>query len=241
MRHFRSLGLRVETKPDMSPVSNADRETEAALRSGIAAARPGDAVVGEEMGAAGGGPRRWILDPIDGTRNYVRGLPVFATLVALEVDGELAVGVVSAPALGARWWARRGSGAFSRDGRLEVSAVASLADATVGHAHLDTWRDRGRTDSLLALVDASYQARGVGDFWQHMLVAQGGLDAAVEPQVALWDLAALQVIVEEAGGRFTDLAGARGAAGGDVLSSNGRVHDEVLGVVGRDSSRRRPG
>ena len=232
MRHFRDVDLVVETKADRTPVSNADREVEAMIRERLAVHRPGDAVVGEEQGSSGTSARRWIIDPVDGTRNYVRGIPVFATLLALEVDGEMTVGVASAPALQARWWASRGEGAFNNDRRLAVSRVSALADATVCHAHLDAWRETGRWQHLEIVVSRAYQPRGFGDFWQHMLVAEGVADAALEPVVSLWDVAAVQVIVEEAGGRFTDLNGARTPDGGTAISSNGLVHGELLASLG---------
>ena len=233
LRHFRSVGLRVETKADDSPVSNADREVEAAMREAIGAARPGDAVVGEEYGTSGAGRRRWIIDPIDGTKNYIRGIPVFATLLALEEDGEITVGVVSAPAMGARWWAARGEGAHGDNGRLQVSAVSRLQDATLCHASIESWRQRDRLDGFLELSRRCYRDRGYGDFWQHMLVAQGSADIAIEPSVSLWDMAAVKVIVEEAGGRFSDLSGRPDPGGGDAISSNGLLHEQALVHIGR--------
>jgi histidinol-phosphatase len=234
MRHFRAVDLHVETKPDHTPVSSADREVEDAIRTQLASMRPGDAIVGEEFGAAGAGSRRWIIDPIDATKNYVRGIPVFATLIALEDAGNITVGVVSAPALQARWWASRGEGAFGGDRRLRVSAVGRLADANLCHAGLDDWRDAGRpVDPLLELARQCGRSRGFGDFWQHMLVAQGSAELALEPAVSLWDVAAVKVIVEEAGGSFSDLTGAPGPDGGDAISSNGLLHDDALRFIGR--------
>lgn len=234
MLHFRSVDLRVETKPDDSPVTNADREVEEMIRAQLASHRPDDAIVGEEFGAAGTGSRRWIIDPVDATRNYVRGIPVFATLVALEEDGDISVGVVSAPALRARWWASRGDGAFAGDRRLRVSAVRRLEDANLCHAGLDDWRDAGRpVDPLLELARQCGRSRGFGDFWQHMLVAQGSAELALEPAVSLWDVAAVKVIVEEAGGTFSDLSGVPRPDGGDAISSNGLLHDEALRFIGR--------
>jgi histidinol-phosphatase len=232
MRRFRAGDLRVETKPDMTPVSEADRAVERALRDRIAAARPGHGVVGEELGDdAGAAAARWILDPIDGTKNYVRGIPVFATLVALERDGGLALGVASAPALRRRWWAARGHGAFA-DGRpIRVSRVSDLADAHVCHASLGSWRKHGLQDRFLELAWRCGRTRGFGDFWSHVLVAEGAADVALEPEVDLWDLAALQVIVEEAGGRFTDLRGAARPDGGSAVSSNGLLHPSVLAAL----------
>ncbi|MGI8608299.1 MAG: histidinol-phosphatase [Candidatus Dormibacteria bacterium] len=236
MRHFRSVDLRVESKPDRTPVSIADREAEQAMREILTAQRPGDAVVGEEYGAAGDATRRWILDPIDATKNYIRGIPVFATLIALEEEGEITVGVVSAPALGARWWASRGEGAFSGDRRLSVSRIGNLDQAQLCHAGFEEWRDGGHEESLIGLSRRCARTRGFGDFWQHMLVAQGSAEIAIDPVVSLWDMAAIKVIVEEAGGRFSDLAGVSTAEGGSGVSSNGLLHDEALNYIGRSAA-----
>ena len=171
---------------------------------------------------------RWILDPIDGTKNYLRGIPVWATLIALEREGRVEVGVVSAPALHRRWWAARGDGAFV-DGRpIHVSKIAELSDAVLSHASFTSWEEHGLGEQFLTLVRGCWRTRGFGDFWSHMLVAEGVVDLAVEPEVALWDLAALQVIVEEAGGRLTDLGGTPTPAGGSAVTTNGRLHDQVL-------------
>jgi histidinol-phosphatase len=236
MKHFRSAGLVVRTKPDMTPVSEADRSIERALRKKIAAERPGDSVVGEEFGDEGAAPRRWILDPIDGTKSYVRGLPVFGTLIALERDGDLVLGLASAPALGGRrWWATRGGGAFA-DGRpIRVSGISRLEDAHVLYAGMRTWRQAGIRDRLLALIDRAWRSRGLGDFWMHMLVAEGAAEIALEMEVNLWDLASVKVLIEEAGGRFTDLAGRPTPAGGSSLSTNGLLHDEVLSIMSGQS------
>jgi histidinol-phosphatase len=210
---FGAADLRVDTKADLTPVTDADRATERWLRERIARDRPGESVVGEEEGSAGAaGPVRWIVDPIDGTRNFSRGIPVWATLIALEREGSVACGVVSAPALGRRWWAARGRGAFANGEPLHVSAVEALAQASVSCTY-------GR--DLAALEPKVWHARGLGDFWQHMLVAEGALDAAVDARLALWDHAALEPIVVEAGGRV-------GYVDGQWLSSNGRLHDEVV-------------
>ena len=235
---FGALDLRVRTKPDATPVSDADTAAEQAIRAVLERRRPGDGVLGEEFGASGAGTgRRWVLDPIDGTKNYVRGVPVWATLIALMDADEVYVGVVSAPALGRRWWATRGQGAWSsfaggEPRHLHVSQVAELADTSFGYSSLRGWAaSPGGRDGLLALERQVRRTRGYGDFWQHMLVAEGAVDAAAEPEVSLWDLAALAVIVEEAGGRFTDLHGRRGPGGGSVLASNGVLHDTVLAVL----------
>ena len=232
MARFRAADLAVSTKPDMTPVTEADQAVERALRERIAADRPGEAVVGEEFGADGGGPARWIIDPIDGTKNYVRGVPVWGTLLALEREGQLAVAVASAPALGRRWWAARGEGAFADGQPVRASKVASLADAQLCYSSVPRWEQHGRGEQFLRLARRCWRTRGFGDFWMHMLVAEGAADVAVEPEVSLWDLAAVQLIVEEAGGRFTDLTGAARPDGGSAVSSNGLLHDEVLELLG---------
>ncbi len=237
MSRFGALDLRVEAKPDATPVTDADQAVERAIRDALGRRRPGDSVVGEEYGESGTGARRWILDPIDGTKNFVRGVPVWATLIALMETDEVYVGVVSAPALGRRWWASRGQGAwlsvFGGEPRhLHVSGVAELADASVSYSSLHGWETApGGREGLLALDRQVWRTRGYGDFWQHAMVAEGALDAAAEPEVTLWDLAPLAVLVEEAGGAFTDLRGRRGPAGGSALASNGTLHDTVLATL----------
>jgi len=233
MPSSRRSGLVVETKKDRTLVSEVDRLVEAALRDALGEQRPGDAVVGEEGGESGSGRRRWIIDPIDGTANFVSGVPVWATLIALELDGEVNLGVASSPVLSRRWWAERGGGAFvSRAGgpaeRMRVSSVASLAEASVSSGSV---RDFKRPEAFLEVARRAGRDRGFGDFWQHMLVAEGALEAAVEPVCSLWDVAALQVIVEESGGKFTDFSGERRLGTGNALSSNGLVHDELVGVL----------
>jgi histidinol-phosphatase len=228
---FRAADLVVETKPDMTPVSEADKAIERALRQRLEGDRPGHAVVGEEEGVQGDGDWRWIIDPIDGTKNFVRGIPIWGTLIALEHEGRTVVGVASAPALHRRWWAARGEGAFA-DGRpIHVSKVERLADAQLSLASVESWDRRGRGPQISRLIRRVWRSRGFGDFWQHVLVAEGAVDIAVEPEVSLWDLAALQVIVEEAGGQFTDLDGASRADGGNVATTNGLLHDEVLALL----------
>lgn len=219
---FRS-GLTVETKADLTPVTEADRQIEADLRKMLAAERPGDAILGEEEGASAGGARRWVIDPIDGTRNYSRGVPVWATLVALEEQGVVQIGVVSAPALGHRWWAERGSGAYADGERIHVSAVSRIEDAVLSFAV---------EDELPPIARRAWHARGFGDFWAHMLVAEGSVDGAVDAVgVSEWDLAAIQVVVEEAGGRFSDAAGASRIDSGTAICSNGLLHDELLAAL----------
>ncbi|MGH2913616.1 MAG: inositol monophosphatase family protein, partial [Solirubrobacteraceae bacterium] len=185
----------------------------------------------------GGGARRWIVDPIDGTKSYVRGVPVWATLIGLEVDAEIALGVVSAPALGRRWWAARGAGAFARDApgaeprALRVSAVRELADAQLCFGGFEEWRETGRLDALIDLASRCWRTRGYGDFWQYMLVAEGAVEIAADPTVSLWDLAAPLAIVAEAGGRFTDLGGVVTAGGGTALASNGLLHEAARSAL----------
>ncbi|MDP3712419.1 MAG: histidinol-phosphatase [Mycobacteriales bacterium] len=236
LARFRALDLRVDTKPDLTPVSDADTAVETAIRVLLGAQRPDDAVLGEEEGLVGSGPRQWVVDPIDGTKNFVRGVPVWATLIALQVDGAVRVGVVSAPALGRRWWAARGEGAWAgpdrnAGSRLAVSGVARLEDASLSYSSLTGWDAQGRLPGLLDLSARCWRTRAYGDFWSHCLVAEGAVDASCEPEVNLWDLAALQPIVEEAGGRFTDLAGDARPDGGSVVCSNALLHDEVLDAL----------
>jgi histidinol-phosphatase len=234
LARYRAGDLQVDTKPDHTPVTESDRAVELALRERLAAARPGDAVIGEEYGSAPGqqdGAREWIIDPIDGTKSYVRGMPTWSTLIALSVDGSVEVGVVSLPALGRRWWASRGAGAFA-DGRpIRVSRVTALSDAQLAWSGIEDWDAVGRPDAILALARACWRSRGIGDAWQYMLVAEGAAEIAVDPEVSLWDLAAVSIVVEEAGGRFTDLSGRSGPNGGSGLASNGLVHDEALRVL----------
>ncbi len=238
---FQALDLRVETKPDLTPVSDADRAVEEGVRRTLARARPRDTVLGEEMGEHGGlhgrGARRWIVDPIDGTKNFVRGVPVWATLIALTVEDEVVVGVVSAPALHRRWWAVKGGGAWTgrslqKAAPCRVSDVSRLEDASLSYSSLDGWQERGRLEDFLALARQCWRTRAYGDFWSYMLVAEGAVDLAAEPELALHDMAALDVIVREAGGRFTSLAGHDGPYGGNALATNGMLHDVALGFLG---------
>ncbi|MGZ4756585.1 MAG: histidinol-phosphatase [Acidimicrobiia bacterium] len=231
LRRFRAHDLQVATKPDLTPVSEADHAAEELIRDRLATAHPGDAVLGEEFGTDGDAARRWIIDPIDGTKNYVRGVPVWATLLALEEDGVMRVGVVSAPALGHTWWAVRGGGAFADGAPIAVSKVHAVEDAHLCYSDFKWWAEFGLQAEFEALARRVWRTRGFGDFWSHILVAEGAADIAAEPTVALWDLAPLLVIVEEAGGRFTDLAGRSTADGGSAVSTNGLLHDEVLAAL----------
>jgi histidinol-phosphatase len=237
MSRFRAADLRVDAKPDLTPVTDADREAERVLRGLLTDRRPGDAVHGEEFADTGAGPRRWVLDPIDGTKNFVRGVPVWASLIALLDGDEPVVAVVSAPALGRRWWARKGGGAFAGSGRsadtvCKVSAVASLADASFSYSSLAGWEKRGNLQGFLDLTRTVWRTRGFGDFWSYMLLAEGTVDISAEPEVALHDLAAPALIVTEAGGQFTDLAGRAGPDGGSGLASNGVLHAAALDFLG---------
>jgi histidinol-phosphatase len=232
LARFRATDLIVEAKPDTTPVTEADKAVEAALRDVLAGERPGHAVLGEEDGLTGGdGEWRWIIDPIDGTANYLRGVPVWATLIALEHAGDIVVGVVSAPAMKNRWWASRGDGAFADGRSISVSKVAAVEDAFLSSDGYTSWHEHGRGDQFMALAARCWRKRGFGDFWGHMLVAEGAVDVCIEPAVNPWDVAALQVIVEEAGGRFSDLRGQARLDGGDVCISNGLIHDAVLAAL----------
>lgn len=261
MTRFEASDLSVESKPDLTPVSDADTAVEKELREIIAAHCPDDALLGEEFGGdvtfAG---RQWVIDPIDGTKNFVRGVPVWATLISLLVDGKPVVGVVSAPALGRRWWAAEGAGAWrlfntpastgtsadaapangdSVDGgvpsagarQLGVSKVADVADSSIAISSLSGWADCGKREQLISLTDSAWRLRGYGDFWSYMLVAEGAVDIAAEPEVSLWDLAALVPIITEAGGRFTSLDGEDGPHGGSAVATNGLLHEATLGAL----------
>lgn len=221
-----------DTKADGTWVTATDREVERRLRTRLARERPRHAVLGEEDGLDGPTDApRWIIDPIDGTTNFVKGNPIFATLVALQVDGREVVGVVSAPALAARWDGVSG-GPARRDGRaIAVSDVADLSAAEVAFGGLDYFREAGLFGAVDALVGATARQRGYGDFWSHCLVAAGSTDIALEAKVNIWDLAAVKVIVEAAGGRFTDLHGVATATGGSALATNRRLHEAVLALL----------
>ena len=233
MSRFKALDLQVSAKPDLTPVSDADVAVEDAIRRTLKTARPRDAVHGEEREDTGWGPRRWVIDPIDGTKNYVRGVPVWATLIALMVEGAVVVGVVSAPALGRRWWASAGGGAFTGKTLLQgtpcrVSGVSDVADASLSYSSVHGWVDSGRGQQFVDLMRACWRTRAYGDFWSYMLLAEGAVDIASEPELALHDMAALDVIVREAGGRFTNLDGADGVAGPGAVATNGVLHDAVV-------------
>jgi histidinol-phosphatase len=224
---FRALDLRVDTKPDLTPVTEVDQAVERALRERVAAERPEEGFLGEEFGAEGDPAVRWIVDPIDGTKNYSRGIPLFATLIALERNGTEEVGVVSAPALGRRWWAARSRGAWARGEPIRVSRVERIEDAVVSFT-----RTSLRHEGAAMLVGRAWHARTFSDFWAHMLVAEGSVDLALDPVTNVWDLAAVKLVVEEAGGRLTDLGGRARSDGGSGVSTNGLLHDEALSAFG---------
>jgi histidinol-phosphatase len=237
MNRFRALDLKVESKPDLTPVSDADTAVEQAIRSTLARARPRDGVLGEEFGQspapAGPGSRRWVIDPIDGTKNFVRGVPIWGTLIALLEGDTPVAGLVSAPALGRRWWAARGHGAYAgrhtaAATRIHVSGVRSLADASFCYSDLRGWEENGRLGAMLEIMRRTWRNRSYGDFYGYMLVAEGAVDAMVEPELSLWDLAALVPIVSEAGGTFTDLSGRPGPGGGSAVATNGKLHADLL-------------
>ncbi len=237
MERFRSVDLHVSAKPDSTLVSDADRSVEDGIRRTLSRARPRDAVLGEEAGSTGWGSRRWVVDPIDGTHNYVRGVPVWATLIALMEEDQVVVGCVSAPALGRRWWAASGEGAWTGKSLLNakpcrVSDVAEVEDASFSYSELTGWDEIGRLDAVLALTRRCWRSRAYGDFWSHVLVAEGAVDIAAEPELALHDMAALAVVVTEAGGRFSGLDGRPGPLGRNALSTNGRLHDAAMAFVG---------
>lgn len=233
-RHFRR-DLVIEAKPDRTFVTQADTEVEAAIRERVLAAFPEHGLVGEEYGTeAGGASVRWYIDPIDGTHNFMRGVPVFATLLAVERDGELQAAVVSAPALGERWWAHRGGGAWARSAgseavrRIRVSGIGALADAQVLYGSTVDLRASGRAPGFDALLGEVWRERGLGDFWGYALLAEGSAEAMVEVGLKAWDAAAPFLLVEEAGGRATDFDGARAIDSGTFLATNGLVHEVIL-------------
>ncbi|MEU2610400.1 histidinol-phosphatase [Micromonospora sp. NPDC007271] len=247
---FRALDLRVEAKPDLTPVSDADTAVERAIRALLAEHRPGDGLLGEEYGeqpATTPDGRRWVIDPIDGTKNFVRGVPVWGTLIALLEADRPVLGLVSAPALGRRWWAALGTGAYAgpdlaAGAPIRVSGVTGLADASICYSSLTGWEEAGRLEAMLQLMRDTWRSRAYGDFYGYMLLAEGALDVMVEPELSLWDIAALVPIVTEAGGTFTDLAGrpAPAGAGADEISAiatNGALHGDILARLGRPAAR----
>ncbi|NYD41199.1 histidinol-phosphatase [Nocardioides panaciterrulae] len=251
---FKALDLHVMTKPDLTPVTDADQAVEQSIRRTLSRVRSRDAVTGEEQGTSGHSQRRWVIDPIDGTKNFVRGVPVWATLISLVVDETVVLGVVSAPLLQRRWWASLGNGAWTgrsllKATRCQVSDVRRLEDASFAYSSLSGWDERGRLEDFVSLTRRCWRTRAYGDFWSYMLLAEGAVDLAAEPELEVYDMAALDVIVREAGGRFTSLAGTDGPFGGNALASNGHLHEAALGFLGTlphddddpDSRPHRPG
>jgi histidinol-phosphatase len=251
---YQAQDLVITTKPDNTPVTDADRAVETAIREALATHRSTDGLVGEEFGSdKGSSGRYWVIDPIDGTKNFMRGVPTWATLIALvEVDAagseEVVVGIASAPALTRRWAAAKGHGATVRfnsgnsdfvdsesddestegvsEKKISVSKISSLTDASISYSDFVGWGDR--LEPFQKMLAAAWRTRGIGDFWSHMLVAEGAVDVAIEPSLALWDMAALDIIVREAGGSFTNTAGHSGPFGGSGVSTNGILHNEVI-------------
>lgn len=235
---FGAADLRVQTKLDLTPVSDADKAAESLIRSMLGHSRSRDSIYGEEEGGSlAHVGRRWIIDPIDGTKNYVRGVPVWATLLALEEDGEIKLGIVSAPALKRRWWAGLGLGAYSGSTlgnakKIHVSGVSSLKEASFSYSSLAGWAEREQLRAFLRLSESCWRTRAFGDFWSYMLLAEGAVDIAAEPDLEIYDMAALVPIVTEAGGTFTSLGGELGPWGGNAVATNGFLHEAVLEVLG---------
>jgi histidinol-phosphatase len=234
---FKALDLHVMSKPDLTPVTDADEAVEEAIRRTLSRVRSRDAITGEEQGSSGHSQRRWVIDPIDGTKNFVRGVPVWATLIALVVDDEVVLSVVSAPQLQRRWWASAGNGSWTgrsllKATRCTVSDVRRLEDASLSYSSLHGWDERDRLEDFLSLMRRCWRSRAYGDFWSYMLLAEGAIDIATEPELAVYDMAALDVIVREAGGRFTSLDGTDGPFGGNALATNGHLHDAALSFLG---------
>ena len=243
MDRFKALDLRVDTKPDRTPVTDADTAVEDAIRGMLSRVRPRDAIHGEEREDSGWGPRRWVIDPIDGTANFVRGVPVWATLIALMESDRVVAGVVSAPALNRRWWASLGGGAFAGRTLLtgkpcHVSAVSAIDDASLSYASLNGWVDSGRGQQFVDLLRDCWRTRAYGDFWSYMLLAEGAVDLAAEPELALHDMAAPSIVVTEAGGRFTNLDGQDGPQGPGAIATNGLLQHTVVSRLGSTSPRR---
>ncbi len=242
MSRFKAHDLQVNAKPDRTPVTDADTRVEDAVRAMLARTRPRDAVVGEERDDTGWGPRRWVIDPIDGTANFLRGVPVWATLIALMVKDQVMVGVVSAPALARRWWAIKGGGAFTGRNLLQAapcrtSAVAAVPDASFSYSSIGGWVESGRGQQFVDLMRDCWRTRAYGDFWSYMLVAEGAVDIACEPDLALHDMAAVDIVVTEAGGRFTNLDGLPGPHGPGAIATNGVLHDLVVARLSPGAAR----
>ena len=244
LSRYQALDLEITTKPDNSPVTDADKAVERAIIDAIATKYPSDGVVGEEFGTSGSKDRYWVIDPIDGTKNFVRGVPTWATLIALVENEQVVTSVVSSPALYRRWYASVGGGAFVTEGasiagspgetksvprKLAVSKVSQISDASIAYSDFQGWGTRRQ--AFEKLLDGAWRTRGLGDFWSHMLVAEGAVDVAIEPSLALWDMAALDVIVREAGGTFSNLTGEVGPFGGSGISTNTLLHSTVMAAL----------
>ena len=236
LSRYQALDLEITTKPDNSPVTDADKAVERAIIDAIATQYPTDGVVGEEFGSSGSKERYWVIDPIDGTKNFLRGVPTWATLIALVENEQVVTSVVSSPALYRRWYATAGDGAFVAEGnsparKLSVSKVSAIKDASIAYSDFQGWG--ARRSAFEKLLDSAWRTRGLGDFWSHMLVAEGAVDVAIEPSLALWDMAALDLIVREAGGRFTSLDGVDGPFGPNAISTNGALHSAILEAINK--------
>jgi histidinol-phosphatase len=235
MARYRAEDLAVETKPDLTPVSESDKAVELALRQLLGTARPQDTIIGEEFGGvelANEGGRAWVIDPIDGTKSYVRGMDTWTTLIALVEGREVKLGMVSMPALKKRWWAVRGQGAFADGRRIHVSKIDQIGNAQFVWSGIEEWDAIGGFEKVVELGRRCWRTRGVGDAWQYMLVAEGAAEIATDPEATLWDLAAVSIVVEEAGGRFTSLGGADGPDAGSGLATNGLLHADALAALG---------
>ena len=242
LKRFQALDLVIDTKPDNTPVTDADKATEKAIRDLLLQNRPEDAIVGEEFGnnvEGGKAKRYWVIDPIDGTKNFMRGVPTWATLIGLveiQMDGtqKVVVGVVSAPALFRRWHASENRGAFvsihgQSPSRILVSKVSEISNASISYSDFIGWGNR--LNQFQSLLTSAWRTRGIGDLWSHMLVAEGAVDVAIEPSLALWDMAALDVIVREAGGRFTNIEGEDGSWGASGMSTNSSLHTAIVDAL----------
>lgn len=232
LARFRALDLVVEAKPDRTPVTDADKAVEGKLRELLRLYRPTDEVIGEEMDKTGDSNRSWIIDPIDGTANYLRGVPIWGTLIALRVDGEITTSIISAPALGRRWWAGKGRGAFTKDidgsvRKITVSKIAKLEDSTLSFNSLEQWRNQGLLEQLLELSTNVSRTRAYGDFLSYMFVAEGAIEIASEHDLKIHDIAALVPILTEAGGRITDLQGELAEDSASVIATNSLLHQAV--------------
>jgi histidinol-phosphatase len=238
LARFRALDLKVETKPDRSPVTDADKATEEAIKGILSAERPEDGIIGEEFGSSGSEYRKWIIDPIDGTANYLRGVPVWATLIALSIDQKPVLSVVSAPALGRRWWAAPGQGAWTRDidgsvREIEVSGISELENASLSYNNLQLWDSYGYLDQLMSASRQVWRTRAYGDFLSYMYLAEGSVDIVAEHDLKIYDIAALVPIIEQAGGQFSAIDGPLTEASSSVLATNGSLHSASLKVFAK--------